>query len=80
MKYLITAVVMALGFIFLPWWGVFVLGIVSLIYTQGHIALLFMILLDFLALPQEFPYASGIFLVCMVLAHVIKDRMFDGVE
>tara|TARA_B100000745_G_scaffold300584_1_gene255526 strand:+ start:6576 stop:6818 length:243 start_codon:yes stop_codon:yes gene_type:complete len=80
MKYLITFIVMTIGFVFLPWWGTFFLGVLTLIYTQGHVALLFTILLDFYALPQEFPYASGIFLLLMVLAHIIKDRMFDGVE
>tara|TARA_B100000508_G_scaffold60333_1_gene47050 strand:+ start:100026 stop:100268 length:243 start_codon:yes stop_codon:yes gene_type:complete len=80
MKYLVTIVVMALGFIFLPWWGVFLLAAISLIYTKGYIALVFTILLDFFALPQEFPYASVTFLVLMLLARTIKDRMFDGVE
>lgn len=80
MKHVITTVIMALGFVFLPWWGLFLIGLASLVYTQGHVALLFMVLLDFFALPQEFPYASGIFLLLMLVAHVIKDRMFDGVE
>jgi len=80
MKYLIAFSIMAASFVFLPWWGVFVLGVMFLVYVPGYIPLIFMILLDFYALPQEFPYVSGIFLVLMLAAHAIKDRMFDGVE
>lgn len=80
MKYAISFCIMAVSFVFLPWWGTFVLAVLLLLYTPGYIALLFMILLDFYALPQEFPYASGIFVLCMLAAYVMKDRMFDGVE
>ncbi|MBL1434502.1 hypothetical protein COB87_002980 [Candidatus Wolfebacteria bacterium] len=78
-KNLITAGVMLASFIFLPWWGTYIIGVLFLMYTPGYIPLLFTVLLDFYALPQEFPYASISFFVLILFAHFIKERMFDGV-
>lgn len=79
MKYVGVGIVMALGFLFLPWWATYILGVLMLIFVPGYVPLIFIILLDFFSLPQEFPYASVIFLVFMGVSYVIKDRMFDGV-
>lgn len=79
MKYVLTALGMMLGFIFLPWWGTYTLAVATLFFMPGYIALFFTILIDFYALPQEVPFASIFFLVLMSIAHVIKARMFDGV-
>lgn len=79
MKYVGTALAMLLGFIFLPWWGTYALASATLLYTPGYVALFFSILIDFYALPHEFPIASVVFLLLMSIAYVIKARMFDGV-
>lgn len=79
MKYVIILLTMAAGFLFLPWWATYALAVVMLIFSMGYIPLIFTILLDFFALPQEFPYASVVFLGCMLVAYFIKDQMFDGV-
>jgi hypothetical protein len=71
---------MAASFVFLPWWGAFAIAVLLLAYTPGYMPLLFTILLDYYSLPQEFPYASVVFVALMLVAHVVKDRMFNGVE
>ena len=80
MKYIISFLGMSISFIFLPWWGTYVMAVLFLIYTKGYIPLFFMLLLDFYALPQEFPIASASFLGLMTVAYVLKERILSGVE
>jgi len=79
MKYIGTILIMTLAFVFLPWWGTYILAAATLFFMPGFVALFFTILIDFYALPQEIPFASLSFLALMSVAHVIRARMFDGV-
>ena len=80
MKYAISFLGMSISFIFLPWWGTYTIAVLFLMYTKGYIPLFFTLLLDFYALPQDFPIASVSFLGLMVLANVLKKRILSGVE
>lgn len=80
MKHVLSAVGMLASFIFLPWWGTYVIAVLFLAYTPGYVPLLFIILLDFFAIPQEFPFASLSFLGLMLLAMFLKERIFNSVE
>ena len=80
MKYVISFLGMSISFIFLPWWGTYIIATLFLMYTKGYIPLFFTLLLDFYALPQEFPIASASFLLLMIVAYVLKDKILSGVE
>ena len=79
MRYVLVALGMILGFIFLPWWGTYALAIALLSISHGSIPLIFVLALDSVNMPFGIPYLSLSYGVAMVFVYLLKQRLFDGV-
>lgn len=75
---IIEGLVVVSAFILLmlvPWWVVYGIGFISLIWVRGFAGLIVAVVLDVVFFAPAFPYLSCVFVLAMVGAGWIKSRM-----
>lgn len=75
MREIIAAIGIVVSMAFLPWWAVYGVLVLTLIFSRGYAAIIGAIFLDVYALPQMLPYASISFLVLALIAYWVKTNM-----
>lgn len=75
MREIIAAIGIAVSVVFLPWWAVYGVLVLTLIFSRGYAAMIGAIVLDVYALPQMLPYASVSFLLIAIIAYWVKTNM-----
>ena len=77
MRDIIAGISIGISIIFVPWWAVYGIMLITLIFSRGYAGIIGGIFLDVYALPQDLPYASVSFLLVAILAYWVKSNMLD---
>lgn len=77
MRDILAAVSIVISVVFLPWWAVYGVMVLTLIFSRGYAGIIGSIFLDMYALPQDIPYASVSFLLLALLAYWVKSNLLD---